>query len=124
VFRLGYNAYFLPLGSGMSGFPGLRFTAMLFSGILSRPWSLLASLPPEVDVPLPLLFGAIPAVSLVEFTDGAGLASGLPGLVWAWAHVPERANVAANAIMAIFMLKSSRRNNRHQELWFRPPSAR
>jgi hypothetical protein len=66
----------------MSGFPGLGLTAMLFSGILSRPWSLLASLPPEVDVPLPLLFGAIPVVSLVEFKEGAGLASGLPGLVW------------------------------------------
>jgi hypothetical protein len=38
----------------MSGFPGAGLTAMLLSGILSRPLSILSSFPPDVDVPLPL----------------------------------------------------------------------
>jgi hypothetical protein len=35
---------------------------MLLSGILSRPRSPLASEPPEVEVPLPLLLGRMPLV--------------------------------------------------------------
>jgi hypothetical protein len=83
-------------------------TDLLLLGILSLPWSPLASLPPEVDVPLPLLLGDIPVVSLEEFAElaaGRGV-SGLPGLLWAYANVPERANVAASAIVVIFMAKS------------------
>lgn len=57
------GSYFLLVGSGMSGFPGAGFTAVSLCGILSLPWSPFASLPPEVDVPLPLLLCPIPEVS-------------------------------------------------------------
>lgn len=61
-------------------------TDLLLSGILSLPWSLLASLPPDVEVPLPLLFGAIPVVSAelleAELAAGRGV-PGPPGLLWA-----------------------------------------
>jgi hypothetical protein len=40
---------------------------MLLSGILSRPWSPLASEPPEVEVPLPLLLGRMPLVLGLAF---------------------------------------------------------
>jgi hypothetical protein len=46
----------------MSGFPGDGFTVMLLSGILSRPPSILSSLPPDVDVPLPLFDELAPVV--------------------------------------------------------------
>jgi hypothetical protein len=71
---LGFGAYFVP-GFGMSGFPGEGFTFMLLSGILSRPWSPFASLPPDVDVPLPLLLGLIPVVLGFAFCE---LAAGSP----------------------------------------------
>jgi hypothetical protein len=49
----------------MFALPGCFFT----SGILSRPWSPLASLPPDVDVPLPVLLGDTPAVSWLAFWE-------------------------------------------------------
>ena len=53
---------------------------MLLSGILSRPWSPFASLPPDVDVPLPLRLGlfALPVVVDGEAAGFAELAAGSP----------------------------------------------
>jgi hypothetical protein len=62
-----------PDGLGMSGLPGDGFTAILLSGILSRPASIFSSLPPDVEVPLPL-------VGELEPTVGAGSALGLAEL--------------------------------------------
>jgi hypothetical protein len=58
-------------------------TDLSLLGMVSRPWSPLASLPPDVDVPLPLLFAAIPVVSeepfeLAELAGGRGV-PGSPG---------------------------------------------
>jgi hypothetical protein len=56
-------------------------TDWLLSGMVSRPWSPLASRPPDVEVPLPLRFGAIPVVScflLAEVDAGRGV-PGPPG---------------------------------------------
>jgi hypothetical protein len=53
---------------------------MLLSGILSRPWSPLTSLPPEVELPLPLLLESIPVVSPLELAE---LAAGSPVLLFA-----------------------------------------
>ena len=41
------GAYFLLPGLAISALPGAGFAAELLSGILSRPWSPLASLPPS-----------------------------------------------------------------------------
>jgi hypothetical protein len=53
---------------------------MLLSGILLRPWSPLSSLPPEVELPLPLLPEFIPVVSPLELAE---LAAGSPVLLFA-----------------------------------------
>jgi hypothetical protein len=78
----------------------------LLFGIVSRPWSPLASLPPDVEVPLPLLFGAMPVVSCFEFAElaaGRGV-SGLPGLLCANASGPDDISAVIKAIEANFML--------------------
>ena len=54
------------------------FTAKLLSGILSLPWSPFASLPPEVDVPLPLRFGLVKAPLAGAVPGVAELAAGSP----------------------------------------------
>jgi hypothetical protein len=43
-----YRAFYLFGEFGMLDFPDCGFTVILLSGILSRPWSPLSSLPPEV----------------------------------------------------------------------------
>ena len=53
-------------------------TPWLLSGILSRPWSPLASLPPEVDVPLPLGLGFIELPVVGDVPGAAELAAGSP----------------------------------------------
>ena len=83
----------------MSGFPGFGFTATVRH--LIPAWSPFSSLPPEVDMPVPLLVGAMPVVSRVEFAEGAG--SRLLRVVCAYASEPERTNVAANAMVASFI---------------------
>jgi hypothetical protein len=101
-------------------------TDLLLLGIVSRPWLLLASLPPEVDVPLPLLFGAIPVVSLDEFDElaaGRGV-PGPPGLLWAYASVPERANATAMASVVGFMTNPFLQANGRHEVQFHPAPAR
>jgi hypothetical protein len=77
----------------------------LLFGMVSRPWSPLASLPPDVEVPLPLLFGAMPVVSCFEFAElaaGRGV-SGLPGLLCANASGPDSITAVAKVIAASFM---------------------
>lgn len=102
------------------------FTDLLLSGIVSLPWSPFASLPPEVEVPLPLLSGAMPVVSLGGFAElaaGRG-APGPPALLWAYANVPETASVTANAIVVSLMAKPFPQNNVHPGHRFRSSSAR
>ena len=89
----------------MFGLPGDGFTDLSLSGILSLPWSPLSSLPPDVEVPLPLLFGAILVVSGLAFWE---LAAGSPVAepwplgppVWAEAAVVISAKQAAKPIAA------------------------
>jgi hypothetical protein len=59
---------------------GLLFgrTPWLLSGILSRPWSPLSSLPPDVEVPLPLGFDFIELPVVDEAPGVAELAAGSP----------------------------------------------
>jgi hypothetical protein len=59
---------------------GLVFgrTSLLLSGILSRPWSPLSSLPPDVEVPLPLGFDFIELPLVGEVPGVAELAAGSP----------------------------------------------
>ena len=66
----------LPLGGLRCRSSGI--TLLSLSGILSRPWSPLASLPPELDVSLPLRLGfmALPVVG--EVPGVAELAAGSP----------------------------------------------
>jgi hypothetical protein len=83
-------------------------TDLLLFGIVSLPWSPLASLPPDVDVPLPLLFGAIPVVSeepfeLAELAAGRGV-PGPPGLLWANASGPDTRRTTAIVTAASFMV--------------------
>jgi hypothetical protein len=86
-------------------------TPWLLSGILSLPWSPLASLPPEVDVPLPLGLGFIELPVVGEEPGVAELAAGSPIVeprplgapLWAKADAPNNANAAANAIVGSFM---------------------
>lgn len=98
----------------MSGFPGVDFTAMLLSGILSRPWSPLASLPPDVEVPLPLLLGLIPVVSgfaFCELAAGSPVTApcplGFPFCANETVLVLMRAKQVANLSADIFMVCSS-----------------
>jgi hypothetical protein len=97
------GAYFLLVGSAISGFPGAGFTAELLPGILSRPWSPLSSLPPEVDVPLPLFVGLMPDLSGLAFCElaaGSPVVAPLPvALPCADTAVPDRTRTAANAIV-------------------------
>jgi hypothetical protein len=60
--------------------PGSLFglTPWLLSGILSLPWSRLSSLPPDVDVPLPLGLGCIELPVVGEVPGVAELAAGSP----------------------------------------------
>jgi hypothetical protein len=64
-------SYALPTFHGRNiRFP-FALTSILLYVALFRPWSPLASLPPEVDVPRPLLVsGVMPEVSLFEVEDG------------------------------------------------------
>src|SRR4051795_299573 len=52
--------------------------SMLLSGILSRPWSPLSSLPPEVEVPLPLGLDLVVLPVVGEAAGVAELAAGSP----------------------------------------------
>jgi hypothetical protein len=54
------------------------FTVLLLSGILSRPWSPLSSLPPDVEVPLPLGLEELPTVPAGAARGFAELAAGSP----------------------------------------------
>jgi hypothetical protein len=77
----------------------------LLFGMASRPWSPLASLPPEVEVPLPLLFGAMPVVSCFAFAElaaGRGV-PGPPGLLCANASGADSMNAMAKVIAVSFM---------------------
>jgi hypothetical protein len=86
-------------------------TPWLLSGILSLPWSPLASLPPEVEVPLPLGLGRIELPVVGDVPGVAELAAGSPVVeprplgapFWAYARVLEIASVAASAIVVSFM---------------------
>src|ERR1700760_4669666 len=87
-------------------------TLLLLSGILSKPWSPLASLPPDVEVPLPLLDGFI-ALPVVDDASGdAELAAGSPVTAprplappaWAKAAALEQSKIkATTADFMIFM---------------------
>jgi hypothetical protein len=81
-------------------------TDLLLFGIVSRPWSPLASLPPEVDVPLPLLFGAMPVVSAgpldAELAAGRGV-PGPPALLCAYTSEPDRAKAVAKKTAESFI---------------------
>jgi hypothetical protein len=86
-------------------------TDLSLLGIVSLPWSPLASLPPDVEVPLPLLSGAMPVVSLgffelAESAAGRGV-PGLPALLWAYAMAPDITNAVVKAIAVIFMAKQA-----------------
>jgi hypothetical protein len=71
----------------------------------------LASLPPEVEVPLPLGFGFIELPVVGEAPGVAELAAGSPVVEprplgappWACAKVPASANAKANAMVVSFM---------------------
>ena len=57
------RSFFLLAGIRDVRLPGVGFTFALLSGILSRPSSPFSSLPPELDVPLPLVLCPFPEVS-------------------------------------------------------------
>jgi hypothetical protein len=69
---------------------------------LSLPWSPLSSLPPEVEVPLPLLLGLIPdrfGLAFWELAAGSPAVAPWPdALPWAYTDVPDRRRIVANAI--------------------------
>lgn len=97
----------------MLGLPGAGFTAILLSGILSRPPSMLSSLPPDVDVPLPLIddlepvVGAGAALGLEELAAGSPLVEPRPiGLPWANAKeaVPNKMPSVIAACLMTFPL--------------------
>jgi hypothetical protein len=83
-------------------------TDLLLFGIVSLPWSPLASLPPDVEVPLPLLFGAMPVVSeepfeLAELAAGRGV-PGPPGLLWANVSGPDTRRTTTVVTAASFIV--------------------
>jgi hypothetical protein len=89
-------------------------TLILLSGILSLPWSPLASLPPEVDVPLPLRLGfiAFPAVwgavpGVAELAAGSPVVDprplGTPAPLWACANAPNTITAVARATILDLM---------------------
>jgi hypothetical protein len=97
---------------------GLLFglTPWLLSGILSRPWSPLASLPPEVDVPLPLRLGFIELPVVGEVPGVAEPAAGSPVVdprplgappLCAKASALENARADAIAVVMSFIASSS-----------------
>jgi hypothetical protein len=93
-----------PYFSGLFCFSS-GITDLLLFGIVSRPWSPFASLPPDVDVPLPLLFGAMPLVSddlEAELAAGRGV-PGPPGLLCAYASEPDMAKAAARKAAESFI---------------------
>jgi hypothetical protein len=65
-------------GGGIDGLPGEGLTEISLSGILSRPWSLLSSRPPDVELPLPLGLDDAPVVVLGAALGFAELAAGSP----------------------------------------------
>jgi hypothetical protein len=91
---------------------GLTF--LLLPGILSLPWSELASLPPELDVPLPLGPAFIPLPVVGEVPGVAELAAGSPVVaprplgtwVWALATPAESTKAATRATAGWFMTGS------------------
>jgi hypothetical protein len=86
-------------------------TPWLLSGILSLPWSPLASLPPELEVPLPLGLGLIELPVVGDVPGLAELAAGSPvveprplGVPFcADARLPASANADASAMLVSFM---------------------
>jgi hypothetical protein len=92
---------------------GLLFgrTALLLSGILSRPWSPLSSLPPDVEVPLPLGLDFIELPVVGAAPGVAELAAGSPVIAprplgppaCASATLLETAKVEATANVASFI---------------------
>lgn len=95
------------MGSAISGFPGEDFTDELLSGILSRPWSPLASLPPELEIPLPLLL--MPVVpGFDELAAGSPAAELGPSGFWFCAKEAAlmRAKQVTKPIAAIFMVST------------------
>jgi hypothetical protein len=91
----------------MFGLPGAGFTDISLSGILSRPWSRFSSLPPEVDVPLPLGFDPFEAplvapgaaLGLAELAAGSPAVEPRPLGPPLWAKATEQP--ATTAIMTI-----------------------
>src|SRR4051812_16218390 len=86
--------------------------SMLLSGILSRPWSPLSSLPPEVEVPLPLGLDLMELPVVDEAPVVAVLAAGSPvvelralGPAWASARLAE-SKTAKAAIKAARFISS------------------
>ena len=62
----------------MAGLPGAGLTDISLSGILSLPWSLLSSRPPEVELPLPLGLDDAPVVLRGSALGFSELAAGSP----------------------------------------------
>jgi hypothetical protein len=91
-------------------------TLWLLSGILSLPWSPLASLPPDVDVPLPLGLAFIELPTVGDVPGVAELAAGSPIIeplplgpplfepACANASVLDRASMPASVIDESFMI--------------------
>jgi hypothetical protein len=83
----------------------------VLSGILSLPWSPLASLLPEVEVPLPLRLGFIELPVVGDVPGVAELAAGSPVVeprplgapLCAYTKVPESASTAASEVAVNFM---------------------
>jgi hypothetical protein len=107
-------APYLPFGGLCCWSSGITFLSL--SGILSSPWSPLASLPPELEVPLPLrlgftelpVVGAVPGVA--ELAAGSPLTAPRPLAPPDCAKaVPEQSTIAATtAGFMTFMGKSLR----------------
>ena len=91
----------------------------LASGILSRPASPLASLPPDVDVPLPLGFALVELPVVGEADRVAELAAGSPetepgplGPPCASANVADKPRKAASITRVYFMAHAFRLTQR------------
>src|SRR3954451_20707019 len=96
---------------------------MLLSGILSRPWSPLSSLPPEVEVPLPLGLDLMELPVVDEVV--AVLAAGSPVIelralepAWASARLVESktAETAIEATRFIWSILLSAETNRRARI--------
>jgi len=94
---------------------------MLLSGILSLPWSLFSSLPPDVEVPLPLGFD--PVVVPVGAALGlAELAAGSPAIEPRPLEVPscasekeEQPSRTLKIVTKSFMASSSVRQDQYPQ---------